>query len=318
MLALIVVGAPVLVQCACASSNATVPPASNDGSAGGGPSPADAAAANFCDRCTLAEGGTKVDLPERSELSGLAASAIHDGVFYTHNDSGDSARMFAIDMSGALLATFTLKGTTAIDWEDVAVGPCSAGSANSCVFLADTGDNDSKRASYTVYRVPEPTQRPAGRATLEVTADALAFRYPDGSHNAEALLVHHSTGRVSLVTKGDGPSSIYLFPEKLTTAAPMTLTLAGSFSLPSGSPRVTAADHAPDGRGILLRTYSTIWFFPGAEIDGAETILKNTPCSAPSALEAQGESVAFLRSGLGYVTVSEGSPVLHAVHCSAR
>ena len=67
-----------------------------------------------------------------TELSGIAASRAHPGVFYAHNDSGDSARFFAFDASGNTIGEFVLQGITAVDWEDMALGPCPAGS---CLFL---------------------------------------------------------------------------------------------------------------------------------------------------------------------------------------
>jgi hypothetical protein len=319
--ALALLAAPFLVR--CASSHAALPAANADASAtpvspgapGSPSSPADGGA-SFCERCELESGGIKVALPSNSELSGIAASAIHEGVFYVHNDSGDSPRFFAIDVTGALLATFEVTNATAIDWEDIAVGPCGSGS---CVYLSDTGDNDKRRASYAVYRVTEPASLAGLSGTsTKVSSDPLLFRYADGSHDAEALLAHPKTGRLALVTKGDGSSSIYVFPEALTPNATMTLTATGSLTLPSGSPRITAGDFAPDGRGILLRTYSSVWFYAAAEGEAVEAILAGTPCSAPTALEAQGESLAWLRSGAGYVTLSEGQAMLHITHCSAR
>ena len=36
-------------------------------------------------------------------------------------------RFFAIDAAGSPLATFTVSGASAVDWEDIARGPCPAG-----------------------------------------------------------------------------------------------------------------------------------------------------------------------------------------------
>lgn len=298
----------------CASSNAVLAPPAVDG--GGGPGAPDAAGTAFCESCELVEPGVKVALPAASELSGIAASRVHDGIFYVHNDSGDTARFFAIDESGAVRGTFELSGASADDWEDIAVGPCPSGS---CIYLADTGDNDSRRPTYTIYRVAEPAATALDGSTSKVTADALTFKYPDGSHNSEAFFVHPKTGRLGIVTKvGDGASAIYTFPETLNVRAPMTLTkVGGALTLPSGSPRITGGDIAPDGRGVLLRTYSTVWFFPGSEGDSLDTMLSRPPCVSATALEAQGEAIGWLRNGSGYATVSEGQPTLHMARCSS-
>ena len=57
------------------------------------------------------------------ELSGISASRRTDGVWWVHNDSGDSARVFAVGTDGRDLGEFDLAGTAAVDWEDIAVGP---------------------------------------------------------------------------------------------------------------------------------------------------------------------------------------------------
>ena len=45
-------------------------------------------------------------------------------------------------------------------------------------------------------------------------------------------------------------------------------------------------------------------------------MLAGVPCAVPVALEMQGEAVAWLRSGAGYVTISEGgSPSVNVVAC---
>ena len=44
-----------------------------------------------------------------NEISGLAVSRAHPGVIWTHNDSGDTPRMFAIGGAGAFLGEVTIK-----------------------------------------------------------------------------------------------------------------------------------------------------------------------------------------------------------------
>lgn len=273
---------------------------------------------DYCGLCSLLDEAPPVGLPAASELSGIAASFLHHGTYYVHNDSGDTARFFAVDESGSLLATFDVTGRTADDWEDIAVGPCATGS---CVFLGDIGDNSAKRATYTVYRVTEPAD---ARTSHAVTADALPFRYPDGAHNAETLLVHPTTGRMFVVTKvASGASGIYAFPESQRPDELVTLTRIGAVSPPSGSPQITGGDISPEGTAVLLRTYSNAWYYGSGGVDGGSgatdeslaTILGRAPCMVPVAPEPQGEAIGFRQDGLGYVTVSEGAPVLHFAQC---
>lgn len=57
------------------------------------------------------------------EESGLCASRRHTNILYTHNDSGDSARFYALDATTAhIKATLNVVGATSHDWEDIACG----------------------------------------------------------------------------------------------------------------------------------------------------------------------------------------------------
>src|SRR3546814_16595136 len=86
-----------------------------------------------------------IDKPEINEASGLVASVAHRGCFWTHNDSGDEARVFLVDASARCRATYNLAGITAYDWEDIAM------LARECVHSLIIGvkrDNRGKRHHY--------------------------------------------------------------------------------------------------------------------------------------------------------------------------
>src|SRR5262249_6464597 len=88
------------------------------------------------------------------EVSGIVDGRATPNTFWIHNDSGDSARFFAINHQGTLWGTFLLAGATAVDWEDIAIGAKSGG--GNYLYLGDIGDNDANRPSITVYRTDEP------------------------------------------------------------------------------------------------------------------------------------------------------------------
>lgn len=281
-------------------------------SSGAGGSGGAGGASRACPVCgpAIEETGALQD-KDQIELSGIVASEAHDGVFYVHNDSGDSARFFAIDVTGKRLATFDVTNAAAIDWEDIARAPCAAGT---CLFLGDIGDNNVDRAEYAVYRVVEPTKI----ADAKVAAEKLAFTYPDGAHNAETLLADPITGGLFVVTKTLGIASVYAFPLPLTPGKSVVLTWAGAVMLPIMPALITGGDVHPSGRGVLLRTYSDVWLFPQAQGMSVVDALVRDPCPAPSPDDKQGEAIGWLASGLGYVTTSEGkgSPI-HRVACAA-
>jgi hypothetical protein len=280
------------------------------GSSGGGGS---SATIDFCSACARVDETGSVLNGEITEASGIAASASFADVFYLHNDSGDVPRFFATDAAGADLGVFNVVNAVALDWEDMARGPCPAGS---CLFLADIGDNAEERTTLTIYRVPEPSAIRQG--AHDVTAEPLPFHYPDGSHNAEAVVVHPVSGVITLITKvSSGASAIYELPMPLTIREEAILVKKGEVTPPSGSARITAADLHPQGLGLLVRTYTHVFYYAGTPGQSAAEMLAGTPCSVPVALEMQGEAVAWLRSGAGYLTVSEGgSPALNGAACT--
>ena len=96
--------------------------------------------------------GPVVSLADLPEASGVAASRLRQNILWSHNDSGEPL-VVGVDATGAIKELVRPTGTVVEDWEDIAVGPCPQGS---CVYIADIGDNASKRARITVYRFREP------------------------------------------------------------------------------------------------------------------------------------------------------------------
>jgi hypothetical protein len=241
-------------------------------------------------------------LPEvLRESSGLAVSRRFPGVFWTHNDSGDKPRFFAVDGTGGLLGTWDVSGAEAVDWEDLDLGPCpgeasAASASGSCLYLADTGDNGRDRDTLTVYVVAEPD--PADSARTVTPLGRLRFSYPDERHDVEALAVHPD-GDVVLVTKGRTPRILlYRLPAAEVAAAVRADTpirLAPGSTLPIVPDRglgrlVTGASFDPSGATLAVRTYTEIFFFPWP--------LPAEPGADPAScfvgrMEPQGEAVAW-------------------------
>jgi hypothetical protein len=268
-----------------------------------------------CPRCAEGTRSGAIQVDDLDECSGLVASAVHQGVFYAHNDSGDRPRFFAVDGSGALRGELEVVGATAVDWEDVARGPCGEG-GGSCLFLGDIGDNDRARRSYAIYRVNEPESLDGSRRAI--TAGVLSFSYPEGSQDAETLLVHPVTGAITVVTKvKEGRSRVFEISWP-AAGEPAAVVPAGEIAPPTGSPRFTGGDVHPEGLGVLLRTSSDVLFYPMEQGQTVATALSGAPCVLPSADEEQGEAIAWLPGGWDYVTISEGSGAkIHRFACAA-
>ncbi|MGI8595598.1 MAG: PE family protein, partial [Solirubrobacteraceae bacterium] len=136
------------------------------------------------------------------ELSGLVSSRVQPGVLWTHNDSGDGPRLLALGRNGRSRGTFEVSDAQALDWEDIAV-------RGQDLYVGDIGDNAGQRPEIVVYRVAEPPIDQGGGPTTPATP--LRLRYPDGPHDAEALLVDPSRGDLVVVTKElDGVAGVYV------------------------------------------------------------------------------------------------------------
>ena len=220
--------------------------------------------------------------PQIVESSGLV---VHDGLFVTVNDSGDSGRTFVVDGStGRTVGGATWPGEP----EDVeALAPMPDGS----VLVGDIGDNSDSRDSVTLLEVP------SGRGFEDVEPRAFPLTYSDGPRDAETLLVHPVTGQVLVVSKSLLGGVLYAAPKRLTTEGPNVLD-------PVGDVLGFATDGAffPDGRHFVLRDYgrAVVYSYPGLETVG-ELRLPD---------QQQGEGIAVDEDGAVFVS-SEGqySPV---------
>jgi hypothetical protein len=206
------------------------------------------------------------------ESSGLAVSMSHPNVLWTHNDGGSVAQVDAIDRHGATVARVTLAGIDPYDPEALAPGTDARG--RPALFLGDLGDNDRRRPDVSVFRFAEPSRL----ADQTVSATWYRFTYPDGPHDAEALLVG-PTGRILIATKALSGAGLYRAPRHLVTQDQGTNRLTRIAGVPS---IVTDGAYLPDGR-FVLRTYTAVYVYdrPGHEVARAE--LPPQP---------QGESVA--------------------------
>lgn len=242
---------------------------------------------------------------ELRESSGLAISRTQPGVLWSHNDSGDGPNLYAIDISGKLLAVFRVTGAMARDWEDIAAGPCPDGVAtpaqSSCLFIADTGDNDQVRPDVSIYIIVEPRVADVASSST-VAARTLRFRYPSGSTDAEALAVRPN-GDLTIVSKGrSGTINFYNLPaasiaKAIASGEVVTLQFAGNTGIRPDQ-RIgrlaTAAAVSPDGMTLAVRTYYEVYFFKLATRRG-ETRWEDVgqTCALGDA-EPQGEGIDYL------------------------
>jgi hypothetical protein len=189
--------------------------------------------------------------PRITESSSLARSRYTKGRLWTANDSGGGTTLYEVGKKGKTVRTFELTGASHKDWEGMAR---SVIGGVSYLYIGDIGDNGKKRSSIFVHRVKEPKP---GRASGSLTKyKTYEFRYPDGAHNAEGLMVQPGTHRIFIVSKVKGADgAIYRAPSTPSTTSVNMLTRVGT--APAG---MSDAVFLRDGR-FVLRGYVNAWLY---------------------------------------------------------
>ncbi|MGH9837846.1 MAG: hypothetical protein ACREEM_03590 [Blastocatellia bacterium] len=244
-----------------------------------------------------------------SEISGLAPSRTGKGLWWVHNDSGDRARLYVVNSKGALLARFTVTGARNRDWEDLAGGPGRDGKP--ALYIGDIGDNSRVRDDLKLYRVKEPDLSKGATDGETETAEAFPFRYPDGRHDAESLIVDPKSGRPYIVTKTfSPPCGVYRFPMPLRAGQRVTLEKVEGRAVEPISKLLlaTGAAASPDGKRVIVRTYFTALEMTRADGGSFDSLFNSTPTPVKIASERQGEAISYSADGKSIITTSEKVP----------
>ena len=245
-----------------------------------------------------------------TEASGIAASARNPGVLWTHND-GSVGRIWALSTNGARLATYDVNNVD--DLEDIAVGPGPAVGV-SYLYVGDIGGNvgtNVLRPTVKIIRIPEPAVDLAWASNPHSPnfngRDNFTLVYPDGSYDAEALLVDPLTSDVWVVTKEIGVARFYRANlDAVADGGTVVMEFVRSVAFHQAS----AGDISADGTQIVLRreNVAALWLrCDGEPLNNAlARASQSIPVIGPPT-EPNGEGLGFMRDGTGYVTISEGS-----------
>jgi len=180
----------------------------------------------------------------------LAASRQNPGVLWTHNDSGFPGTVFALSTNGTLLAQCEVPNVFSGDFEDIAIGP-GPSPGMQYIYLGDIGDNTSVRDEIRVFRIPEPSiyfyQSNSPPIIPAVGSHEIVFTYPDGPHNAEALMIDPWSGDLFIATKETNSCGIYQATRaQLESGDLVELTHVEELGVRSTS----AGDISPDGTSL--------------------------------------------------------------------
>jgi hypothetical protein len=235
--------------------------------------------------------------PRLAELSGLVE--VGDQLLAV-NDGGDQVAVHLLDAACQVVDVHTA-AVDPYDPEDMALG------SDGTVWLADTGDNNGTRPTVALIAL-----------RIDGTTGVFRLSYPDGPHDAEALLLAPD-GTPYLVTKEVlGASKVYRPAAALVDGgtvalaevAAVNLTLTGTPGGPvgrAGQLLITGGAVSGDGTRLALRTYTDayVWPLTGSDIPAA---LAAAPVRVALPESPQGEAISFTADNQQLVVASEGLP----------
>lgn len=224
-----------------------------------------------------------------AEISGLAASRRHPGIYWVHNDGDNPAEVYAIDAGGRVRATLRLRGVRNIDWEDIDAFEYEG---RAYLLIADVGDNGGIRPQLRLIAVEEPSE--LADAEHE-PAWVVRFVWPDGPRDCEAVAVDPIAREVLLISKKRVPPELFRLPlrpadvgvhvaERIATLAgieqPTQEDLRRNPVYGRYRSQITGADISADGRWLAVLNYRRAYLWErsadgwGGSVHGLPAILE--------------------------------------------
>lgn len=235
-----------------------------------------------------------------AEISGIVTTTTG---YIAINDGGDELRTYVLDRTCKVTRVRSDSSVDPFDPEDL------ARSRDGTLWIADIGDNDRERTSIAVHQLAPGATR----------AQLLRMTYPDGPHDAEALVMQPNGLAVVVTKEALGAAGVYRTRAVPRAGQTMAMTKVGSLTIePTGTEGgppglggvaqrvVTGAALSLDGKRMVVRTYTDAYEWD-VSADVAGSIVKGTPRRTPLPGEQQGESITYSMDGATFVTVSEGS-----------
>lgn len=206
----------------------------------------------------------KIDFPAVNEASGLVKSRLWEGVFWTHNDSGDEARIFPINKDGTVLKPewmgdykgIQIPDAVNVDWE------CIATDNKGHLYIGDIGNNSNTRRDLIVYVIEEPFPT---QTVVTSTKKKIPYYYPDQEEipakkfNFDAEAMFWKDGKIYVLTKHRADTFTQLYRlDALSTGEKKAARLITRFNIRG---QVSGADVSPDERKLVVLTYTSVWLF---------------------------------------------------------
>lgn len=249
----------------------------------------------------------KSELPQEvKETSGLF---FHNGLLWTHNDSGGKPILYALDTTSfEVVQKMTLSNAKNKDWEDV----CSDGET---VYVGDFGNNKGKRKNLRIYTFPLSAIPEEGDATIDVDSitfcfgDQTSFDHKKQEHDYDCEAIFATQDYLYLLSKGWATGTTRLYRLSKTPGNYVAEVVNGFDS----QGLITGADYDREKHLLVLVGYvKNIWkpfMYLIFDFDETGVKLANRRFEMPQLAGAQTEGICFFDDGLCYVT-AETSPTL--------
>ena len=229
--------------------------------------------------------------PDIRESSGIVASRQFEGVYWTLNDSGNPAALYATKLNGELIQEIAVHGSGNFDWEALGIDDKNQ------LWIGEIGNNSTLRFDLKVVVVAEPD--PFTETKAEVLA-SYPYRYPNENVDAEGLFILEDIPYI--VSKERERAVLYRFPY-LKPGKKQVLERVGDFA---GANFVTGAGISEDGTRLAVCTYDALWVYHGTSGDFAQMI-QSTPWYLPHRF--YGEAVCF--DGYDLVLTNEARDIFY-------
>ena len=213
--------------------------------------------------------------PDIRESSGIVKSRQFEGVYWTLNDSGNPAALYATKRNGELIQEIAVQGSGNFDWEALGIDDKNQ------LWIGEIGNNSRLRFDLKVVVVAEPD--PFKETEAEVIA-SYPYRYPNENVDAEGLFVVEDIPYI--VSKERERAVLYRFPA-LQPDTKQVLVRVGEFA---EAKFVTGAAVSEDGTRLAVCTYDALWVYHSTTNDLAQMI-QDTPWSLSH--NFYGEAVCF-------------------------
>lgn len=203
------------------------------------------------------------------ELSGLACDP--RGGVWTHNDSGDIARVFFCPPDGGPAVEYRYRGLTAFDWEDIGIGRSPiAGDSSPWLWVDDTGSARPRGAAMSMIGTPLPADPYAGGDIGSDARQSFPFR-ASTLVDVEAVFESWSSGSYAVSKRTrDGRADVWHLPIRSGVVIPE----------PVGTVPVmlaTAADMSRDGSVLVIRNYTHAYFWLRRPAERTVTMIGRDP-----------------------------------------